>query len=384
MRSTLRIAGSAMALLLLAVAATLSFDRAEPAAYAAPNHADRFALHADAENPDGVRGQAEEAMIDETFSVQPGEALRVDVGHSDVHIEKSDGNEARIRVVLEGEQITDRLREFYEYLNFETGQANGALFVRTNPDGKWRWNRNGWRLRGGVHVYISVPEVFDADMDIAHGDVEIDALKGDLKMDLAHGDVDAGSLSGASLSIDIAHGDVQTGQVGSERVRLALQHGDLSANSIDAQGVEVHTAHGDIELNAVAAKTVRIRAAHGDIDLDRIAAGEIDVDVAHGDIHVREMNGYPRMEVRHGDISLYFVEAAGGKFSAAHGDIDLYAPAQAALDVNLKASDIAMANAFRTRFEGVSKDKEVQGRVNGGGPELHARASHGDVALRAR
>lgn len=384
MRSTLRIAGSAIALSLLAVAA-LFFHRAEPAAYAAPNRAARLALHAGAENPDGVRGRAEETMIDETFSVQPGEALRVDVAHSDVHIEISAGNEARIRVALEGERITDRLRDFFEYLNFETGQANGALFVRTNPDGKWPWNRMEWRrLRGGVHVYVTVPEAFDADMDIAHGDVDIHALKGVLNMDLAHGDIDAGSLSGSSLSMDVAHGDVQARELGSERIRLALQHGDLSTNSIDAQGMEVYTAHGDIELNEVTAETVRIRTAHGDIDLDRIAAGEIDVDIAHGDIHVREMNGYPRMDVRHGDVSLHFLQASGGEFSVAHGDIDLYAPAQAALNVDLRASDIAMGNAFRTRFEGMREDKKVRGRVNGGGPELRARASHGDVALRER
>ncbi len=396
MRSTVRISVlGAAALLTLAVAA-LFFHRAEPATHVAhvahaadvghatPSQQVRLALHAEASTPDRVRGQAEEDMIDETFSVQPGEALRVDVAHSDVHIEKGAGNEARIRVVLEGQEITDRLRNFFEYLNFEVGQTDGAVFVRTDPEGNWRWTRNGWRLRGSVHVYISVPELFDADIDVAHGDVDIHALKGVLNMDLAHGDIDAESLSGPSLSMDIAHGDVQTGQVGSERVRLNVRHGDLSVHSMDARTMHVDTAHGDIELNRVAAETVRIRTSHGDIDLDRLDAGEIDVDISHGDIHVQSMNGYPRMHVHHGDISLYFVEAVGGKFNAAHGDIDLYAPAQATLDVDLRASDVSMADAFQTGFEGMRKNKEVQGRIHGGGPELHARASHGDVALRVR
>ena len=300
-------------------------------------------------------------MIDETFSVQPGEALHVDVAHGDVHIEKSTGNEARIRVVLEGQEITDRLRNFFEYLNFEVGQTDGAVFVRTDPEGNWSWTRNGWRLRGGIHVYISVPELFDADIDVAHGDVDIHALKGVLNMDLAHGDINAESLSGPSLSMDIAHGDVQTGEVGSERVRLNLRHGDLSVHSMDARTMHADIAHGDIELNRVAAETVRIRTAHGDIDLDRLDAGEIDVDISHGDIHVQSMSGYPRMDVHHGDISLYFVEAAGGKFNAAHGDIDLYAPAQATLDVDLRASDVSMADAFQTRVRGHAQEQGSAG-----------------------
>ena len=371
MHSALRIAGiGAGAFLLLAITGTTLFNHAEFAPGTGPNGLD----HSD--------DRAEEEMFNETFSVQPGEQLLVDVIHSDIHIEKSKGSEARIRITLEGREINDQARDFFEHLNFEVGQTDGKLFVRTDPEGNRSWRRKGWRMRAGVHVYISVPEMFDAKMDVAHGDVDIDALKGSLNVDLAHGDLDAESLSGSSLSMDIAHGDVQTDQLGSERIRLALQHGDLSTHRIDATDVEVATAHGDLDIDYATAETIRIRTTHGDLSMNRVIAGQIDIGASHGDIDVHEMDGYPRMEARHGDISLHFLQAAGGKFSAAHGDIDLSAPARTALDVDLKASDVSMDHAFQ--FEGMRKEKEVQGRVNGGGPELYARASHGEVALRTR
>lgn len=369
MHSAFRIAGAG-ALLLLAVTGATLFHHAEFAPRTSPN------------SPDRIGDRAEEEMFNETFSVQPGEQLLVDVIHSDIHIEKSKGSEARIRITLEGREINNQARDFFEYLNFEAGQTDGKLFVRTDPEGNWSWRRKGWRMRAGIHVYISVPEMFDAKMDVAHGDVDIDALKGALNVDLVHGDLDAEALSGSSLSMDIAHGDVQTSQLGSERIRLRLQHGDLSTHRIDATDVELSTAHGDLDIDYATAKTIRIRAAHGDLAMNRVTAGKIDVEAAHGDIDVHEMDGYPRMEVRHGDISLHFVQAPGGEFRAAHGDIDLSAPALAALDVDFNASDVSMDNSFR--FEGVRKEKEVQGRVNGGGPELHARALHGEVALQTR
>ena len=359
MHSAFRIAGiGAGIFLILAVTGATLFHHAEFVSRTGPNGSDR------------IGDRAEEEMVNKTFSVQPGQQLLVDVMHSDIHIEKSEGSEARIRITLEGEEINDRIRDFFEYLNFEVGQTNGKLFVRTDPDGNWSWRRQWGRMRAGVHVYISVPEVFDAKMDVAHGDVDIHALKGALNVDLAHGDIDAGSLSGSSLSMDIAHGDVQTSQMGSERIRLHLQHGDLSTHRIDASDVELSTAHGDLDIDYATAETIRIRTAHGDLTMNRVAAGEIDAEVAHGDIDVREMDGYPRMEVRHGDISLHFLQATGGEFSTAHGDIDLSALARAALDVDLKASDVSIDDAFR--FEGVRKEKEMQGRVNGGGPELYA------------
>jgi DUF4097 and DUF4098 domain-containing protein YvlB len=371
MHSAFRIAGiGAGAFLLLAITGTTLFNHAEFVSRTAPNSQDR------------TGDRVEEEMFNETFSVQPGEQLLVDVIHSDIHIEKSKGSEAHIRITLEGREINDQTRDFFEYLNFKVGQTDGKLFVRTDPEGNWSWRRKGWRMRAGVHVYISVPEMFDAKMDVAHGDVDIDALKGALNVDLAHGDLDAGSLSGSSLSMDIAHGDVQTSQLGSERIRLNLQHGDLSTHRIDATNVELSTAHGDLDIDYATAKTIRIRTAHGDLAMNHVTAEEIDAEAAHGDIDVHEMDGYPRMEVRHGDISLHFLQAAGGRFSAAHGDIDLSAPALAALDVDFNASDISMDNAFQ--FEGIRKEKEVQGRVNGGGSELYARASHGEIALQTR
>lgn len=379
MHSALRIAGIvAGAFLLLAVVAATLFNHAEFVPRTGPDIPVRPTSHTGPNSQDNIGDRAEEEMVNQTFSVQPGEQLLVDVIHSDIHIEKSEAGEARIRITLEGREINDRIRDFFEYLNFEVGQTDGKLFVRTDPEGSWR----GWRMRAGVHVYISVPEMFDAKMDVAHGDVDINALKGTVEIDLAHGDIDAGSLSGSSLSMDIAHGDVQTGQLGSESIRLALQHGDLSANRIDATDIEVATAHGDLDIDYVTAKTIRIHTSHGDLDMDHVTAEEINVDAAHGDIDVDELDGYPRMEVQHGDISLHFLQAVGGKFSAAHGDIDLSAPARAVLDVDFKASDVSMDNAFQ--FEGTHKEKEVQGRVNGGGPELYAHASHGEVALRTR
>ncbi len=379
MHSALRIAGIvAGAFLLLAVAATTLFNRTEFVPRTGPDSPVRLTSHTGPNSQDNIGDRAEEEMVNKTFSVQPGEQLLVDVIHSDIHIEKSEGGEARIRITLEGKEINDRIRDFFEYLNFEVGQTDGKLFVRTDPEGNWK----GWRMRAGVHVYISVPEMFDAKMEVAHGDVDINALKGTVEIDLAHGDIDAGSLSGSSLSMDVAHGDVQTGQLGSESIRLALQHGDLSANRIDATDVEVATAHGDLDIDYVTAKTIRIHTSHGDVAMDDVTAEEINVEAAHGDIDVDELDGYPRMEIRHGDISLHFLQAVGGEFSAAHGDIDLSAPARAALDVDFKAADVSMDNAFQ--FEGMHKEKEVRGRVNGGGPELYAHASHGEVALRTR
>lgn len=80
MHSAFRVAGiGAGAFLLLAITGTTWFNHAEFVSRTAPNDLDH------------IGDRAEEEMFNETFSVQPGEQLLVDVIHSDIHIEKSKG-----------------------------------------------------------------------------------------------------------------------------------------------------------------------------------------------------------------------------------------------------------------------------------------------------
>lgn len=284
-------------------------------------------------------GSLDEVVLDRTFTVQAGQQLMLNISHSDVHIEPGQGNEARVQVTLNGRDM-DRARQFFEHLNFEVGHSGGTLTVRTNPRSGW----NGSTGDADVNVLISLPEVFDADLDVSHGDIEVESLKGRLDLNIAHGDLDVGTLGGTTLTLDMAHGDIQADRLMSEKIRMNIQHGNLS--------------------------------------VDRLVAVETDISTAHGDVEIDELEGYPRIAVEHGDIDVRLVDLRGGEFRTAHGDVDLAAPSAAAADVEFEASDVDVASEFQ--FEGTRRDDTFRGRINGGGPPLRIQSTHGDVTFRAR
>ena len=111
----------------------------------------------------------------------------------------------------------------------------------------------------------------------------------------------------------------------------------------------------------MAASSVRIRTSHGDIEVDRIS-GRTDISNSHGDIEVA------------------FSQLDNAYLRTSHGDVYISAPRSTAADLDLKADRVRIADTYR--FEGELKKDRADGHINGGGPRVEARASHGSITLR--
>lgn len=296
-----------------------------------PVHFSAFSFESEHQTEPGET-ERRDVVIDETFKVNAGETLEIGVAHSDVAIRTGSNSEVHVRV----EVSNDNGRAFFEHLNYSVEKQGDVVSITTNPRGNW--NRRG----GGIDVFVTVPEDFNADVSLSHGDLDVERMSGRLSYEIAHGDLSAGSLSGSSLRLQSAHGDLDADDISSEKVQIS--------------------------------------AAHGDIAVGSLAAAEFEADVQHGDIDIDRAEGYARVSGAHSDISVRFFKFAGGRFSNSHGDIDIIAPAGVAADVDFSADDIDIAAGHG--FQGTLKDKRAEGSINGGGSKLEAATSHGEISLR--
>lgn len=280
---------------------------------------------------DESRSSAKDVVLEETFSVEAGDRLAIAVAHTDVTIRRGSGSEVGVRIEASG----TRGRAFFEYLNFEVEKRGDAVHIATNP--RDRWNRRG----GDVDVSVTVPESFDAEVDVAHGDLEVERMNGELSFTIAHGDFSAGSLSGSSLRL--------------------------------------HAEHGDVDVSDATSGKIQIEAAHGDVDIERLTAVEFETSVQHGDIEIDRAEGYARVSSAHGNVEIGFLKVNGGALTSEHGDIDIAAPVGVAIDVDFAADNVEIDSGHT--FQGTVKNKRAEGRINGGGPRLDVKASHGEISL---
>ncbi len=285
-----------------------------------------------------VQSTSDETMIDETFKVRPGGLLDVAVGHADVEIKTTDGTEARVVVTLSARDM-EKGREFFESRNFEVRQDGNRIVVKTNPrKGSWSWNSG----RVDIDVDISIPAEFNADIAMSHGDLEAGPLQGNLDLKSSHGDVEVAEANGEYFKIKLSHGDVEVGRV-------------------SARTVELMNSHGDLEVGMIAAEDISARSSHGDMALGIKEARSMDITNAHG------------------EVELAMSSPVGGSIRNSHGDIDIEMHDGTAMTLDLQGSHVSVGSSMN--FSGTATSEKIEGTLNGGGPLLKARTSHGSIDI---
>ncbi len=280
----------------------------------------------------------EEVMLDERFKVSAGDILDLGVSHADVDIRTTDRMEAHIRVSVSASS-EEKAREFFESRNFEVRQDGNRVIVKTNPKKQnWSWNSG----RVDLNVEVSIPAQFNAEIAMSHGDLEMGDLEGYLDLKNSHGDVEVASVRGERVDIKLSHGDVELGRAVAETVKL-------------------HNSHGDLEVGEITTKQIMATNSHGDLSVGIKEGGTMELTNSHGAVEIAMSS------------------AVGGSIRNSHGDIDIEAHGDTAMTLDFEGSSVSLDDSMS--FEGTATSKRVEGAVNGGGPLLKARTSHGSIRI---
>ncbi len=281
-------------------------------------------------------------VFNRRFSVSEGDLLKVDIEHADLRLSTGADDGLQVVVTLEGEDM-DRAREAFEETRFRTDQEGSTITIQAEypDDNGWSWDHSG---DAEITVYVTLPERFDLDLKTSHGDVTLANHRGDITLRTSHGDVDAATLEGKVLNIQTSHGDVEV-------------------NALRGDEVTVKTSHGDIDMESVAVASFTARTSHADVEIDRLS-GRADISNAHGDI----LLGLDKTDAAY--------------LRTTHGDIVIETAPDLRASVTLKGERVRLGEQFG--FDGARDEDRVEGQLNGGGPRLEARTSHGTVTLRQK
>ncbi len=167
--------------------------------------------------------------------------------------------------------------------------------------------------------------------------------------------------------------------------------------SIDTQGWKYAT---DLVIQVPAASSLKLDSVQdGEIVVEGVS-GEIEVDCVNGPVTLRNVSGTAVVESVNGAIEASFARL-GDKpmsFTTMNGDIDVTLPALVKATLKLKSEqgdvysdfDVALKQVpVKTTDSGsekgryrVSFEKQMQGTINGGGPEISFSTFNGSIFLR--
>ena len=163
-------------------------------------------------------------------------------------------------------------------------------------------------------------------------------------------------------------------------VSLRTSHGDVDLARIDGERLEIRSSQGDVKGELLAGRQVDVQTSHADIEFDVVDSGQFSARTSHADVEIGSLRGETRIRTSHGNISVDMSGGAGADLRTSHGNVIVYMDGKSGMDVDLRGKRVNVARGFQLDAD-ISED-DISGRINGGGPLLRARTSHGRIDIR--
>jgi DUF4097 and DUF4098 domain-containing protein YvlB len=347
----------------------------------------------------------------QSFSVNKGDTLQVEIDSGDIWISGWEKNE----VAIKAEGIADEDMESLQMK--QSGNVVRVLFSGSH----------GWS--GYVRFDIQVPNQFDMNLQTSGGDIRLQGnltgringntsggdirlgdVKGRVEMSTSGGDIVAGRVDGdamlrtsggdiqvqditSKVELNTSGGDIQVGNVG-KSLDASTAGGDVIVGNVGGEA-KVSTAGGDIQVGKVTGSAT-LKTAGGDIRLDG-ASGVVMAKTAGGDLHLKNVSGSVQGETAGGDVEAEVRPSGKGpsRLATAGGDVTLFIPenAKATIEARIRVrghwkdskEEYAVSSDFKSTSYVTDDDmREIRATyvLGGGGEVINLETVNGNIYVR--
>ena len=300
-----------------------------------------------------------EQLIAYEFALGSRARVSVDVADIDVWVQAAEDGVGRVEFYTSGTDVV-RVRDYLENeLRCRVvGDTRGLVVESQQPRAR---DTVEWKSHGDIEIWavITVPRMIDANIATRKGDIQADALEGELELTATQGDVVVGEMSG-TLKVESKDGDVSVEAFGGERMEAETTDGNFRAGMLRVEVLAVQSSGGSIIVPDVVAGSVAVRARDGDVTIG-VETRMLRVSCANGDMVV-ELRGPAEADLR-----------------GRNGDIQLTLPRSLNVNLDLQAEAVSSRGALDLR--GRFSDRYIHGALNGGGPLVGAETSGGRIVL---
>ncbi len=288
-----------------------------------------------------ARAGGSDNKITRTFDVGYGGTLTVDTDRGSIEVKTARARQVTVEISLKTPfGRTGDIEEILEDFDIEFDHSGKDVTVTLESKHGWDWF--GWVKYPRFHFAVTVPEKYNLDLNTAGGSIKIADLEGDVECE----------TSGGSLHISQIKGSI---------------YGRTSGGNITLKGSD-----GEADL----------KTSGGGIDIGQVA-GHIKAHTSGGSIHVNELQGTIRASTSGGSITATISRQPKSDCSlkTSGGSVTVRLADGIKVDVDAKTSGGSVKCEMPITVQGLPGKNEVQGKINGGGPELYLRSSGGPIRI---
>jgi DUF4097 and DUF4098 domain-containing protein YvlB len=288
------------------------------------------------------------------------------------------GSEARIEVFISPnnydgkttvtkEELKQRLEELYD-LNITVINNKLTAVAKSKSQIK------DWTKSLNVSYRIYVPQNISTDLVTSGGSIRLDNLSGSQSFATSGGSLHLSKLSG-KVDGRTSGGSVHL-EDSRDEIELSTSGGGIYATN-SSGNLRLSTSGGSLDLSRLKG-TIRASTSGGSIKGNSIE-GELRAHTSGGNVRLNDLSCSLETGTSGGSIQVSFTQL--GKYvriSNSAGNIDLSVPKNAGMDLDLSGR---IGRTGFQNFNGKIDDRQVTGKLNGGGVPVVAETSAGRITF---
>ncbi len=275
-----------------------------------------------------------------------------------------------LNIGISKEEIENRLKEKYD---LEISVSNGKLTAIAKRKGIMN---NDWKKSLSISFKLFLPKDVTTDLSTSGGNIHLSGMSANQEF----------KTSGGNLHIDDVKGNMKGKTSG----------GNIHLDNSSGEEIEVSTSGGNIHAKNCKGK-MRLSTSGGNLDLDDLdgyvwgktsggnisgknIAGEFISSTSGGGVRLSDLNCSVETSTSGGNIHVSITTP--GKYVKIHnsgGNIELNIPKDRGMDLDLHADRIKTDRL--ENFTGKVENKNIQGKLNGGGMPVMLKAGGGKISL---
>jgi len=297
-----------------------------------------------------------------------GGSIEIAGGYSsDARIEvyvSSNGN----NITLSQDEIKTRLDENYE-LSVKV-ESNKLIAIA-----KTKHNNMNWRKSLNISFKIFVPQNVSTDLSTSGGHIEISNLTGTEEFRTSGGHLTVDKLSG-KINGETSGGHITVSN-SKDDIDLGTSGGSIHADNCSGK-IRLNTSGGSVTMTDLKGD-VKATTSGGSVNGKNID-GELVASTSGGHVDLTDLSGSLNASTSGGSINVEMNSVKDYvKLNNSGGNIDIRIPKDKGYDLNLYGDKVRTETL--SNFSGSTKERELIGKVNGGGASISADASGGKVYL---